>query len=96
MYILRQMSDVRRIPVLRPVLHDELLACRQIIAQDGTVKNDGTRHFSPEELLRMNWLCDNIDGTIPKYDELLSFAKPMVRELGLYRKEIPPEKEDEI
>ena len=90
---MRYLTDMLRYSLQKGTLD---IFHRQIIAQDGTVKNDGTRHFSPEELLRMNWLCDNIDGTIPKYDELLSFAKPMVRELGLYRKEIPPEKEDEI
>jgi basic membrane lipoprotein Med (substrate-binding protein (PBP1-ABC) superfamily) len=87
---MRYLTDMLRYSLQKGTLD---IFHRQIIAQDGTIKNDGTRHFSPEELLRMDWLCDNIDGSIPKYDELLPFAKPMVRELGLYRKEIPPEKE---
>ena len=68
---------------------------RKILAQDGTVKNDGTRHFTPDELLRMDWLCDNIDGTIPPFEEVLPFAQPMLRELGVYKDTIPPEKEEE-
>ena len=66
---------------------------RRITAQDGTLKNDGTVHFSPDELLRMDWLCDNVDGCIPKFDEILPFAQPMVRELGVYKDQIPVEKE---
>ena len=64
---------------------------RKIIAQDGTVKNDGSRHFSPEELLRMDWLCENVIGTIPPYEEILPYSQTMVRELGIYRDSIPTE-----
>lgn len=66
---------------------------RRIVAQDGTVKNDGTRHFTPEELLHMNWLCDNIIGTIPPFADILPVSQKMVRQLGIYRDSIPPEKE---
>ena len=68
---------------------------RKIVAQGGEVKNNGTRHFTPDELLRMDWLCDNIDGEIPPFEEVLPFAQPMLRELGVYRDTIPPEKEEE-
>lgn len=68
---------------------------RRITAQDGTLKNDGTVHFTPDELLHMDWLCDNVDGRIPQFDEILPFAQPMVRELGVYKDLIPPEKEAE-
>lgn len=66
---------------------------RRIHSQDGTLVNDGTVHFSPEALLRMDWLCENVVGTIPAFDEVLSFAQPMLRELGVYKETIPPEKE---
>ena len=64
---------------------------RKIIAQDGTVKNDGSRHLRPEELLRMDWLCENIIGTIPPFEEILPYSQTMVRELGIYRDSIPTE-----
>ncbi len=67
---------------------------RPITAQDGTVKNDGTHVFSPEELLKMDWLCDNIRGHIPSFEELLPQSQPIVRKLGIYRDQIPPLKED--
>ena len=66
---------------------------RQIIAQDGTVINDGSRTLTADEILRMDYLCHNVEGSIPGFDELLPMAKPMVRELGLYKEEIPAEKE---
>ena len=57
---------------------------RKIVAQDGTVKNDGSRGFSPEELLHMNWLCDNVVGSIPTYEEILPISRPMVKLLGIH------------
>lgn len=66
---------------------------RRIVAQDGTVKNDGTHCFTPEQLLHMDWLCDNIIGEIPAYEDILPISKSMVRELGIYRDKIPAEKE---
>ncbi len=69
---------------------------RRIVAQDGTVRNDGSRGFSPDELLHMDWLCENIDGKIPEFDELEEYAKPMVRQLGLNRERIPMDKEGSL
>jgi basic membrane lipoprotein Med (substrate-binding protein (PBP1-ABC) superfamily) len=66
---------------------------RKITAQDGTVKNDGTHSFSPDELLHMDWLCDNVVGSIPEFEDVLPIAQPLVRELGLHRETIPIEKE---
>ena len=82
--------------ILRQGLRDGTLDPfhRRIVAQDGTVKNDGSSGFTPDELLRMDWLCENVEGTIPEFDELLPFARSMVRQLGVYRDRIPPEKEE--
>ena len=66
---------------------------RRIIAQDGTVKNDGSKTFTPDQILHMDWLCDNVIGSIPGFDEILPMAQPMVRELGIYRDSIPLIKE---
>lgn len=69
---------------------------RRIVAQDGSVKNDGTRQFTPEELLHMDWLCDNVIGEIPPFEEVLPLAQNMVRELGIYRDQIPTEQEAKV
>ena len=66
---------------------------RRIVAQDGRVMNDGSRVLSMEELLHMDWLCDNVVGSIPAFDELLPISQPLVRQLGIYRDQLPPEKE---
>ena len=67
---------------------------RHIVAQDGSVKNDGSRLMDPDELLKMDWLCENVVGTIPAFDELLPGAQQMVRELGIYRDHLPVVKEN--
>ena len=67
---------------------------RRIIAQDGTVKNKNSdTTFTTEELLHMDWLCENVCGSIPSFDEVLPISRNMVRELGVYREEIPAQKE---
>ena len=66
---------------------------RKIIAQDGTVKNDGSRILDPKERLNMDWLCENVVGKIPTFDQILPMSRTMVRELGVYRDKIPAVKE---
>lgn len=66
--------------------------CRLIRDQSGAIRNNGDGWFSPEEILHMDWLCDNVDGSIPDFDHLLPMSRPMVRLLGVYRDSIPPEK----
>jgi len=69
--------------------------CRYITDQDGNVRNDGSRGFTAEELLHMDWLCENVEGSIPEFDEIEPFAQPLVRELGIHRDRIPVEKEEQ-
>ena len=66
---------------------------RKITSQDGVIRNDGSSVFSPETILHMDWLCDNVDGTIPTYDELAPRGQSIVRLQGIYRDQIPPQKE---
>lgn len=67
--------------------------CRRIVAQDGTVKNDGSRNLFVDELLRMDWLCENVEGEIPEFSQLLPYAQGLVRQQGIYQDRIPKEKE---
>ena len=62
----------------------------RILDQNGVCRCDGKTGFTPEELMRMNWLCDNVDGTIPSFEELLPGSREMVRLLGLYRESLTP------
>lgn len=64
---------------------------RPLIAQDGTVKNDGSRDLSTRELLMMDYLSDGVEGTIPAYEDLLPMSRALVRELGLHKENLPTE-----
>ena len=86
----RCMADILRDGLRRGIIDP---FARPITAQDGTVKNDGSRTFTPDELLHMDWLCSNVEGVIPSFDEIEPFAQPIVRELGIYRDKLPAQKE---
>ena len=66
---------------------------RKLVAQDGSVISDGSRRLTPDELLRMDWLCHNVIGSIPSYEEILPMSQSIVRELGVYKDKIPAIKE---
>ncbi|MCM1440532.1 MAG: BMP family ABC transporter substrate-binding protein [Roseburia sp.] len=66
---------------------------RFIRDQAGNVVNDGTRDLTMEEILKMDWLNDRVDGRLPAFDELLPIAQATVRRLGVDRDKIPPEEE---
>ena len=69
---------------------------RRIVAQDGTIKNDGTTTFTPDQILHMDWLVENVIGSIPSFEELQPQSQALVRELGIYRDKIPAEKEGSL
>ena len=69
---------------------------RPIYSQDGQMRSDGEKYFSPEEILHMDWLCDYVEGSIPSYDQLLPMARSLARLQGVYRDQIPPEKEGPV
>ena len=67
---------------------------RKLVTQDGRIISDGFRRLSPDELLRMDWLCHNVIGSIPTFDELIPTSQSLVRELGIYKDQIPMLKEN--
>ena len=84
--------------VLRDAMRERTLDPfrRKLIAQDGRIINDGSRSLTPDELLRMDWLCHNVIGSIPAFDELLPASQSIVRELGIYKDKIPVVKERSV
>ena len=66
----------------------------RIYDQQGVLRNAGEEGFSPETLMRMDWLCDNVEGGIPGFEELLPGSREMVRLLGLYRDDLSPVTEE--
>ena len=77
------------IRVLAQMLREDLKSgrldpfARKIIDQQGNMRNDGTKTFSAQELLQMDWLCENVEGDFPRYEEIRPIARPMVELLGL-------------
>lgn len=89
----RQLTEI----LSQGISSDAILPFHRVVrSQDGQVRNDGDHWFSPDEILHMDWLCDNVKGIIPGYDDLLPMAQPIVRLQGIYREELVPEKEDTI
>ncbi len=73
----------------------EPFRCR-LTDQAGVLHSNGFEGLGPEEIMRISYLLDAVDGYIPGFDELREAAKPLVRALGLYRRYLPPEKESDI
>lgn len=51
--------------------------------QQGNLKNEAGNELSPEDIVGMDWLLDNVVGTIPKIDELEENAKTLVMAQGI-------------
>ena len=61
--------------------------------QTGALRVDGDKPLTPEQIMRMDWLCEAVEGEIPAFERLLPMSRDTVRLLGVYRDELPPEKE---
>ena len=54
-----------------------------LYSQDGAVSIDPDYVMTPEEIIRMDWLAENVVGLIPKMEELADSAKAVVTKSGL-------------
>lgn len=54
-----------------------------LYSQNGIMKRDDDHIAAPEEIITMDWLADNIIGTIPEFDMLAEEARPVVRLQGI-------------
>ena len=52
-------------------------------AQNGMIQEDKEKTLTPEKIITMDWLCENVEGRIPKMSELTESAKPVVMEQGI-------------
>ncbi len=52
--------------------------------QDGVLRCDADRRLTPAEILCMDYLADNIVGTLPATDDLIESARPLVRLQGIH------------
>lgn len=58
-----------------------------LYSQDGMVQDSAGKVMSPEEIVKMDWLAENVVGIIPKMDTLIERAKPVVQTQGVENKE---------
>lgn len=61
--------------------------------QNGVIPGDENTHLNPEEIIAMNWLAENVEGSFPQWDDLSDEAKAIVHLQGVDSGE---EKETEI
>ena len=54
-----------------------------LYSQDGVVQPDEEHSLTPEEIVNMDWLAENVVGHIPTIDELLDSAIPVVMQQGI-------------
>ena len=58
-----------------------------LYSQDGMVQDSAGKVMSPEEIVKMDWLAENVVGIIPKMDTLIERAKPVVQTQCVENKE---------
>ncbi|NBJ93082.1 BMP family ABC transporter substrate-binding protein [Parablautia muri] len=54
-----------------------------LYSQTGIVVDDPNRSLSPEEIMTMDWLAENVIGSIPKMEELKEQAEPVIKQQGV-------------
>jgi len=54
-----------------------------LYSQDGIVQDSAGKIMSPEEIVKMDWLAENVVGFIPKTEDLTEHAKPLVEKQGV-------------
>ena len=57
--------------------------------QNGILRCEADRRLTPAEILCMDYLADNIVGTLPGTDELIESARPLVRLQGIHGEQKP-------
>jgi hypothetical protein len=67
----------------------------KIVDQKGIVRCDGEKELSAEEIMGMDWFCDNVEGKLPELHELLPQSVEMAKVLGIRPKEKREDGENE-
>lgn len=58
-----------------------------LYSQTGVVTDDPEYVLSPEEIMTMDWLAENVIGSIPEKEELKEQAEPVMKQQGVKKKE---------
>ena len=54
-----------------------------LYSQEGIVQSDENSSLSPEEIINMRWLADNVKGSLPRWNKLNEDAKAVVEVQGV-------------
>ena len=54
-----------------------------LYCQTGIVQEDPERSLHPEEIMTMDWLAENVIGSIPTKEELTEKAEPVIKQQGV-------------
>ena len=54
-----------------------------LYSQTGVVQDDPDQELLPEEIMTMDWLADNVIGSIPEKEELKEQAEPVIKQQGV-------------
>ncbi len=57
-----------------------------LYSQDGVVQEDPKGSLTPEEIVNIDWLAENVIGSIPTMEELVESAIPVVMQQGIEKK----------
>ena len=84
-------STKRLVDLLRNNICSETLIpfSGELFAQDGTVMNEADKVLSPQEIITMNWLIDNVVGNIPPITEFTEKAQKVAKIQGLNKTLVP-------
>ena len=58
----------------------------ELYSQDGVLQSDSENSLTPEEIVGMDWLVENVVGHIPTEEELVETAIPVVLQQGVEKK----------
>ncbi len=57
-----------------------------LYSQEGIVVGEPDRSLLPEEIMTMDWLAENVIGSIPRKEELKEQAEPVIKQQGIMQK----------
>ena len=84
-------STMRLVELLRNSICSETLIpfSGELCAEDGTVMNKAGQIIPPKEIITMDWLVDNVVGSIPSISDLTEKAQTVAKMQGLSKTQIP-------
>ena len=79
----------RLIELLRATISSELFNPFSgiLYSQNGVVSDNPEFSMLPEEIMTMDWLAENVIGSIPKKEELKDKAGAVIKQQGVMKKE---------